>query len=130
MQVSCDASQAVCQATAGPWVLIGADCCQVVADQVHHHDSGDIQLRTAADGAAQSLLPQQVLAELQQPQEQHLVSHTITYVTALADKQVSHAHLRSCIGTCGLLWSYCTAQGGQGIMHVFKNMRALNRFFV
>ncbi|KAL3152995.1 hypothetical protein ABBQ38_012023 [Trebouxia sp. C0009 RCD-2024] len=48
---------------------------QVVADQAHHQESGDIQLRTAADGAAQSLLPQQVLAELQQPQEQHVVLH-------------------------------------------------------
>lgn len=103
-------------------MLTGADCCQVVADQAHHQESGDIQLRTAADGAAQSLLPQQVLAELQQPQEQHVVSHIITHVTPLADKLLSHAQLRTCIGTIG-----CSDRTAQ---LVFRRSSTINRFCV
>ena len=49
---------------------------QLIALQIHREDSGTIQLKMAADDDGQVLLPQQGLAELQQPHQQHVVSST------------------------------------------------------
>lgn len=47
---------------------------QLVAAQTHHEDLSSIQLKLALDDVDQILSPQQGLAELQQPHQQHVVS--------------------------------------------------------
>lgn len=70
-------------------------CLQFVADQTHE-EADIMQLRTAAGGDGQVVLPQHVLAEGQQPQEQHVVSHIITCSPHMQKSRYCHT---SCMHT-------------------------------
>ena len=81
--------------------------CQLVATQTHHEDPSSVQLRMAANDDGQVLLPQQVLTELQQPHEQHVVSPTATHALTVVGKSTvslamaCHLHLYKPIWSAG-----------------------------